>query len=57
MTDNLSDQVAQDTISEQKMQFRVIHRYPSDPAPGRDTVKAEIEQQLFVVFYGYAQLD
>ena len=54
MTDNITYQIDKATISEQKMQFHIINRRPKYPAKEKETVKAEIEKQLFAVFCKYA---
>lgn len=54
MTDNITYQIDRATISEQKMQFNVINRRPKYSSKEKETVKAEIEKQLFAVFYKYA---
>lgn len=57
MTDNIPYQIDKGKISEQKMQFHIIHRRPKYQAEERETVKAEIEQQLFAVFCKYTHPD
>lgn len=54
MTDNITYQIDRATISEQKMQFNVINRRPKYSSEEKETVKAEIEKQLFAVFCKYA---
>lgn len=54
MTDNITYQIDRATISEQKMQFNVINRRPKYSSKEKETVKAEIEKQLFAVFCKYA---
>ncbi len=54
MTDNITYQIDRARISEQKMQFNVINRRPKYSIKERQTVKAEIEKQLFAVFCKYA---
>lgn len=54
MTDNITYQIDRSMISQQKMQFNVINRRPNYALKERQTVKAEIEQQLFAVFCSYA---
>lgn len=56
MTDNITYQMKQDKISEQRMQFVITNRRPDDPIKGKETVKAEIERQLFAVFCKYVRL-
>ncbi len=53
MTDNISYQIDKTKISEGKMQFNVIHRRPKVESKDKETVRAEIEKQLFAVFSKY----
>lgn len=53
MTDNISYQIDKAKISKDKMQFNVIHRRPKFTSKDKETVKAEIEKQLFAVFSKY----
>lgn len=53
MTDNISYQIDNAKISKDKMQFNVIHRRPKFASKDKETVKAEIEKQLFAVFSKY----
>ncbi len=55
MTDNVIYQIDRARISEQKMQFNIIHRRPKYSSEERETVRAEIEKQLFAVFSKYAR--
>lgn len=55
MTDNITYQIDRAKISEQKMQFNIINRRPKYPAGEKETVKADIEKQLFEVFCKYAR--
>lgn len=55
MTDNMVYQIEKTQISEQKMQFNIIHRRPQYQTKDKETVKAEIEKQLFAVFCKYAR--
>lgn len=55
MTDNISYNVDKATISQQKMQFNIINRRPKYPTKTKETVKAEIEKQLFTVFCKYVR--
>lgn len=54
MTDTITYQIDRAIISEQKMQFNVINRRPKYSIKERQTVKSEIEKQLFAVFCKYA---
>lgn len=54
MTDTITYQIDRAIISEQKMQFNVINRRPEYSIKERQTVKSEIEKQLFAVFCKYA---
>lgn len=54
MTDSITYRIDRATISEQKMQFNVINRRPNYSSKEKETVKAEIEKQLFAVFCKYA---
>lgn len=55
MMHNLTYQITEDTvpISEQKMYFNIIHRRPRYPAAEQESIKAEIEKQLFAIFCKY----
>lgn len=53
MIDNVTYQIDRAKISEEKMQFNVINRRPVYSVNERQTVKAEIENQLFAVFLKY----
>lgn len=53
MNDNITYQIDRSAISQQKMQFTVINRRPQYALQERQTVKAEIEKQLFAVFSKY----
>lgn len=53
MTDNIIYQIDRGRISQQKMQFNTINRRPKYSIKERQTVKAEIEKQLFAVFCKY----
>ena len=55
MTDNITYQVDKDSkaISEQKMRFDIVNRLPSYPAAEKESVKADIEKQLFAIFCKY----
>lgn len=55
MTDNIIYQLDKSIISQQKMQFNVINRRPKYAPKERQTVKAEIEKQLFAVFCNYVR--
>ena len=55
MTDNITYRIDRAKISEQKMQFNIINRRPKYPAGEKETVKADIEKQLFAVFCNYAR--
>ncbi|MDD3795528.1 MAG: hypothetical protein PHE06_06100 [Lachnospiraceae bacterium] len=55
MTDNITYQLDRSMISQQKMQFNVINRRPKYVLKERQTVKAEIEKQLFAVFCKYVR--
>ena len=57
MTDNITYQIDNAKISEQKMQFNIVNRRPKYPAKEKEAVKAEIEKKLFVVFNKYACTD
>ncbi len=54
MNDNITYQIDKAKISQQKMQFNIINRRPKYPGKKRETIKAEIEKQLFAVFCKYA---
>ncbi|MBS6396649.1 MAG: hypothetical protein KH452_05810 [Clostridiales bacterium] len=45
-----SYRIDEDKISEQNMQFAVVNRRPNYSAQEKETVKAEMEEQLFTVF-------
>lgn len=53
MTDNISYHIDKAKISEDKMQFNIIHRRPKFATKDKETVKAEIEKQLYAVFSKY----
>ncbi len=53
MTDNISYQIEKVKLSEDKMQFTVIHRRPKFALKDKETAKAEIAKQLFAVFCKY----
>lgn len=54
MTDNITYEISdRSRISKEKMQFKVINRRPKYSPKERQTVKAEIERQLFAVFCKY----
>ena len=53
MTGNITYEIDKDKISEQKMQFEIINRRPKYQPQEKETVKAEIEKQLFAVFCKY----
>jgi len=53
MNDNISYRIDTFEISLQKMQFTVINRRPKYTKNDKDTVKTEIEKQLFEVFRKY----
>lgn len=55
MTDNILYLTDKAKISQQKMQFNVINRRPKYSLQEEETVKAEIEKQLFAVFCKYVQ--
>ncbi len=55
MTDNMLYLTDKSKISQQKMQFNVINRRPKYSLQEKETVKAEIEKQLFAVFCKYGQ--
>lgn len=55
MTNNVTYQLDRSIISQQKMQFNVINRRPKYAPKERQTVKAEIEKQLFAVFCKYVR--
>jgi len=55
MTDNITYQIDRSMISQQKMQFNVINRRPKYAPKERQTVKSEIEKQLFAVFCKYVR--
>lgn len=55
MTDNIAYQIDKAKISQQKMQFNIINRRPKYSSKEKETVKAEIEKQLFAVFCKYAR--
>lgn len=57
MTDNTAYQMDVARISEQKMQFDVVNLCPKYAEKQKQTVKAEIEKQLFAVFCKYAGHD
>ncbi len=40
-------------ISIEKMQFKIINRYPEYNKKELETVKSEIEKELFSVFFKY----
>lgn len=50
MIDTITYQIEKNKISQQRMQFNVINRRPRYSLQERQTVKAEIEKQLFAVF-------
>lgn len=54
MTGNITYEIDKDRISEQKMQFEIINHRPKYQPQEKETVKAEIEKQLFAVFCKYA---
>ena len=55
MINNITYQITEDTvpISEQKMHFNIINRLPQYPAAERESMRAEIEKQLFAIFCKY----
>ena len=55
MTDNVNFQIEKAKISEEKMQFNIIHHRPKYQTKEKEAVRAEIERQLFAVFYKYAR--
>lgn len=50
MTDNLTYKTDKELISQEKMQFYVYNRHPKYSPEERETVAAEIQQQLFKIF-------
>lgn len=55
MTDTIAYQIDEAQISEQNMQFNIIHRRPKYQTKEKEIVKAEIEKQLFEVFSKYVR--
>ena len=55
MINNITYQINEDTvpISEQKMHFNIINRLPQYPAAEKESMRAEIEKQLFAIFCKY----
>jgi hypothetical protein len=53
MTNNIIYHTDKTIISEQKMQFNITNHRPTYPAKENETIKAEIEKQLFEVFSKY----
>ena len=52
MINNITYQITEDTvpISEQKMHFNIINRLPQYPAAEKESMRAEIEKQLYEIF-------
>lgn len=48
--ENITYRTVQASISEGNMQFHIVNRYPCYSAEEKETVRAEIERQLFTVF-------
>ena len=55
MIRNIAYQITEYTapVSEQKMHFNIINRLPQYPAAERESMRAEIEKQLFAIFCKY----
>lgn len=53
MAVNTAIETSKDFISREKMQVHVINRRPAHASVRKETVKIELEQQLFAVFCKY----
>ena len=55
MMNHITYQIIEDPapVSEQKMHFNIIHRLPQYPAAEKESIKAQIEKQLFAIFCKY----